>query len=30
MGGEGLVEEELGRKLEVKGKSSNWRREKFV
>ena len=29
-GGEGLVEEELGRELEVKGKSSNWRREKFV
>ena len=29
-GGEGLVEEELGRELEVKGKSSNWKREKFV
>lgn len=30
MGVKGLVEEELGRELEVKGKSSNWRREKFV
>ena len=28
-GGEVLVEEELGRELEVKGKSSNWRREKL-
>lgn len=29
-GREGFVEEELGRESEVKGKSSNWRREKFV